>query len=39
MFPYALKTIQGNKQNITIAWYNDVLSKIDYTVYKINPSF
>lgn len=37
LFPYALKTIQGNKQNITIAWYNDVLSKIDYTVYKNKP--
>lgn len=35
--PYTLKTIQGNKKEITISWYNDILSKVDYSVYKDKP--
>lgn len=33
----ALKIIQGNKEAITIAWYEDILSKVDYTPFKDKP--
>lgn len=32
--PHALKVIQGNKEQIIISWYEDILSKTDYTSYK-----
>lgn len=35
--PIALKIIQGNKKYITIAWYNDILSKTDYSSYQNKP--
>ncbi len=35
--PFALKTIQGNIAQITISWYEDILSKIDYSLYKDKP--
>lgn len=35
--PYALKTIQGNKELATIDWYQDILNKLDYSPYFQNP--
>lgn len=35
--PIALKIIQGNKKEIIVSWYNDILSKVDYSIYKDKP--
>jgi hypothetical protein len=35
--PFALKTIQGNKELAIIEWYQDILNKLDYTDYFENP--
>lgn len=35
--PYALKVVQGSKENAIIEWYQDVLNKLDYTDYFDKP--
>ena len=35
--PYALKVIQGSQVLATIAWYQDILNKLDYTDYFDKP--
>ena len=35
--PYALKVIHGNKELAVIAWYQDILNKLDYTDYFQKP--
>jgi len=35
--PYALKVINGNKELAVIAWYQDILNKLDYTDYFQKP--
>ena len=35
--PVALKVINGNLEAITIVWYEDILSKVDYSTYKDKP--
>lgn len=35
--PIALKVIHGNKEQITIEWYQDILSKVDYSSFKDKP--
>ena len=35
--PIALKVINGNLEAITIVWYEDILSKVDYSSYKDKP--
>ena len=37
IIPYALKAIHGNKKEIIIEWYKDILSKVDYSSYKDKP--
>lgn len=37
LVPFALKIIQGNKEAITIMWYDAILSKTDYSIYKDKP--
>lgn len=36
--PFALKTIQGSKEQITIEWYQDILNKLDYSPYANKPT-
>jgi hypothetical protein len=35
--PFALRVIHGNKNQVIIAWYEDVLQKIDYAEYTEKP--
>lgn len=35
--PFVLKVIQGNKEQITIEWYQDILNKVDYSPYQNKP--
>lgn len=35
--PFALKTIHGNKEQIIVEWYNDILSKLDYSPFQDKP--
>lgn len=35
--PVALKVINGNLEAITLVWYEDILSKVDYSSYKDKP--
>lgn len=35
--PITLKTIHGNKEQITYEWYNDILSKLDYSPFQDKP--
>lgn len=35
--PIALKVIHGNKEQVTIEWYQDILSKVDYSLFKDKP--
>src|SRR5690606_31888592 len=35
--PITLKTIHGNKEQITYEWYNDILSKLDYMPFQDKP--
>ena len=35
--PVALKVINGNLEAITIVWYEDILSKVDYSSHKDKP--
>lgn len=35
--PFALKVIHGNKEQITIEWYQDILNKLDYSPYENKP--
>jgi hypothetical protein len=35
--PFALTIIQGNKEAITISWYEAILSKIDYSPFQDRP--
>ena len=35
--PFALKVIHGNKEQVTIEWYQDILSKVDYSLFKDKP--
>ncbi|CCG52057.1 Protein of unknown function [Flavobacterium indicum GPTSA100-9 = DSM 17447] len=37
LVPYALKVVQGSKENAIIEWYQDVLNKLDYTDYFDKP--
>lgn len=35
--PYALKIIHGNKESTVIEWYQDILNRLDYTIYFQKP--
>lgn len=35
--PFSLKIIHGNKEQIIIEWYDDILSKLDYSPFQDKP--